>query len=255
MTVVAQSGRPIRTVHVYLAFPDEFCTDQHRTGLQALLDDTERQRRSRFVFERSRDEFLVAHALVRLALQRHGNHPAHSWRFVTDEHGRPFVEGPATASEMHFNLSHTRGLVACVVSDTKLCGVDVEEHRHTSDLVQLAQRFFSAAEAADIADCHVDQRTDRFFSYWTLKESYIKARGLGLALDLGSFSFELGSEVAVSCVPGFDLAGASWQFRLTRPTSRHHLAVAVDAAGCDVELVDGDGGDLLRQALAAPPGR
>jgi 4'-phosphopantetheinyl transferase len=72
-------------------------------------------------------------------------------------------------------------------------------------------------------------RPDRFFDYWTLKESYIKARGLGLQLPLDQFSFHLGDDVPIRISFGPRIADdpARWQFDLRCLTPRHRLALAL----------------------------
>jgi 4'-phosphopantetheinyl transferase len=57
--------------------------------------------------------------------------------------------------------------------------------------IEVAERFFAPAEVRALHSLPSDERTQRFFDYWTLKESYIKARGLGLAIPLDRFGFAL----------------------------------------------------------------
>ena len=67
-------------------------------------------------------------------------------------------------------------------------GVDVE-HINRTLTHDVAERFFSPQEVADLRALPEDEQPVVFFDYWTLKEAYIKARGLGLALPLGQFTF------------------------------------------------------------------
>src|SRR5690606_33310169 len=90
-----------------------------------------------------------------------------------------------------FNLSHTDGLIACAVSRGREVGVDVEWLDRRGGDIDVADRFFSRYEVQALYAQPPERRRDRFFRYWTLKESYIKARGMGLALPLDRFSFEL----------------------------------------------------------------
>jgi 4'-phosphopantetheinyl transferase len=81
---------------------------------------------------------------------------------------------------------------------------------------------------------------DRFFLYWTLKESYIKARGMGLALPLSAFSFELdspGSGVRVQFDPSLADDPGRWHFSVLSYGRRHAIATGVEARGEDVRVV------------------
>ena len=88
------------------------------------------------------------------------------------------------------HLSNTTGLVVCAVSRDCVIGIDVENIARTLDADELAPSVFAPAELADFRRSGLEDRRNRFFSYWTLKESYIKARGRGLSLPLDAFWFE-----------------------------------------------------------------
>jgi 4'-phosphopantetheinyl transferase len=71
-------------------------------------------------------------------------------------------------------------------------------------------------------------RSARFFSYWTLKEAYVKARGLGLSLPLEAVSFDIGAEdIAMTVDPSLNDHGPDWQFEQWAPTEDHIVAVAI----------------------------
>ncbi len=72
----------------------------------------------------------------------------------------------------------------------------------------------------------------RFFDYWTFKESYVKARGLGLSLPLDKFVIVLGDgppRIAIDPSLGDD--GASWQLAQLRPTKEHIVSLCVRRRG------------------------
>ena len=63
--------------------------------------------------------------------------------------------------------------------------------REAIDLIGIGRRFFSAVEHADLSTQSGDARTRAFFRAWTRKESYLKARGMGLSLPLDGFDVTL----------------------------------------------------------------
>ncbi|HZO16854.1 MAG TPA: tRNA epoxyqueuosine(34) reductase QueG, partial [Polyangiaceae bacterium] len=204
-----------------------------------VLDETERARHARFKFERHRHQFLVAHALVRWTLSRYAPVAPAAWRFVCNEHGRPEVSGPDHAPPLAFNLSHTDGLSACAVGAVgQTLGVDVEALDRRTETTAIADRFFSELEVRALRALPEAEQRERFFAYWTLKESYIKARGMGLAIPLGRFSFELdrGLPISISFDPRLEDEPERWRFALLRASERHFLAVATAGGGTQARL-------------------
>jgi len=215
-------------VHVWYTFTDEASGAAREAAYLALLCETERARHAQFKFAEDRHCFLVAHALLRTTLSRYAAVPPGQWRFRTAAHGRPEIAFPAAATSLRFNLSHTRGLVACAVTTQRDVGVDVEriDGRRAADDVW--KRYFSPSEIEALAKLSSAARTDAFFDYWTLKESYIKARGLGLEIPLDGFSFDFppGGRPAISFAASVQDDPAAWQFALHQPRPSYRLAVA-----------------------------
>ena len=90
---------------------------------------------------------------------------------------------------MEFNISHTKGLVVCAVADRAL-GVDTEQIRPFKE--GLMRRVCSGAERSFVMEGRSEAaRRERFFRLWTLKESFVKAIGRGLAFPLGDITFSL----------------------------------------------------------------
>jgi 4'-phosphopantetheinyl transferase len=219
--------------------PTAAVTPARLAAYAPLLDDDERARAGRFVFARHRDAFTIAHALVRCTLSRYAAVAPAEWRFVANEHGRPRVHPSLTAAVggLDFNLSHADG-IAVVLVGRGMLGVDVEPlERHAP--LEVADRYFAPAEVRALAALPPPERPRRFLEYWTLKESYIKARGLGLALPLDAFAFDLdaGPRPRISFVPPIDDDGARWWFTHLCPSGRDLMAVALRDAQTDVRIV------------------
>jgi 4'-phosphopantetheinyl transferase len=225
-----------RAVDVWAVAPAPIAADD-LARLATLLTPDETARGARFVRVRDREAFVVTRALVRLTLSRYGPTAPADWRFATNAHDCPFVvDEQAGDPPLRFNVSHTDHLVVLALTRGHRVGVDVEcIDRAVFDSVP--ERHFAPDEVRDLRACPVEEQPRRFFDYWTLKEAYIKARGLGLALPLDQFAFALdpGRPPTVRFAPGFD-DPARWQFWQAWPTPRHRLALAVEREGVDLPV-------------------
>ncbi len=226
-------------------------TDEAETADAELLDDDERARRSRFLFARDRRDFTSAHALLRRTLSSRRDLPPTAWRFETARYGKPFLTATQAGSPpLAFSLSHTKGLVACAVGEATELGVDVEaaDRRHR-DLRRMAERFFSTIETKHLLDLPGPERATRFMEVWVLKESYIKAIGVGLSQPLQSFAFEFVEPGALRFNAPAGHSGA-WQFALYAVAERYRLAVAVRRAdGAPVAITVKDAAGTADEAV------
>lgn len=184
---------------------------------------------SRLCFERDRLAFLVAHGLTRTALSwcAPAVHPA-CWSFATRPHGRPEIAAPIMLPPLRFNLSHTEDLVACVVVQDIDCGIDVEATARRVDLDGLC-RILAPAERLAVESAPPASRLAHFMRFWTLKEAYAKATGLGLSLPFERFAFEVDAGLVIKLLvdPSLLDDGAAWQLAQWWPSRRHTAALAL----------------------------
>lgn len=202
-------------------------TDDVRAFHERQLSEEELARARRYLVAHARDEFVAARALLRTQLSRYTGAPIKSWQFESNRFGRPSIASPMDHRHIRFNVSHTNGLVACAVSAEHEIGVDLENVTRRLDVLSLAQAFFAPPEREALARLPLEEGRSRFFSYWTLKESYIKARGMGLSVPLDAFWFELGHPPRLHCEERCQDSPDRWQFVLEQPTREHRLALAV----------------------------
>lgn len=207
-------------------------------GLEAyylsLLTEDETARMRRFKFEYLQHEYLVTRALCRSTLSRYAKvHPA-DWRFSANAYGRPEIAGPHTAEGLRFNLSNARSLVACVVATDVDAGIDVEETDRPGETLSIADRFFSRSELEALRAEPMERQKQRFFELWTLKESYIKARGMGLAIPLEKFSFDIGQRIGIQFDTAIDDDPDNWHFELHPLGARHMIAVCAGLSTASV---------------------
>jgi 4'-phosphopantetheinyl transferase len=214
-------------VHVWHAFQHE---SPHRELLEAygaLLSVEEREREARFHFEKDRVRFRVTRAMVRRLLGAYSGLEPSACEFTLNEHGRPSLANPG-ARDLRFNVSHTQDLILLAVTRGREVGVDVERVQPKRS-AELARRFFAPFESQRVLDAPEVERDELFYQYWTLKESYIKARGMGLAIPLRKFGFTLddaGASLWTDASLGDD--ASRWWFMRFRPTGAHHAALCVE---------------------------
>ena len=205
-------------------------SDSGLSTYEALLSETERDRWRRFKVRGAADQYIVGRALLRTTLSRYAPVPELAWIFATNDYGCPYISQPASSRTLRFNLSHTEGLVACAVTRGNEIGIDVENTARPLDPLELAPTVFAAPEIDRVATATEEDRRALFFAYWTLKEAYIKARGMGVSLPLDGFWFELDDIPHIHFAASCPDRPERWHFRRWQATPNHTLAAAVATA-------------------------
>lgn len=183
--LLAVAGR----IDVWLTFQDEIHDQSLLTAFASLLSKEEARRNAAYHFARDRKCDLVTRALVRTALSRYASVQPRDWTFITNQYGKPEILDPVPeAVGLTFNVSHTHGLIALAVASDVRIGIDVESADAHDGLAALAVDVLSPDELSAFESLSAAKREQAFLRHWTLKESYVKARGVGLSLPLCSFS-------------------------------------------------------------------
>ena len=112
-----------------------------------------------------------------------------------DIHGKPYFPH---REDIHFNISHCEGLVVCAISDAPV-GVDVERIAPVSD--NLPKRVLSEEELDQLSRLPKEspEYLEKFYRFWTLKESAVKQSGKGLSQELRDISFRLDEDREIRC--------------------------------------------------------
>jgi 4'-phosphopantetheinyl transferase len=206
--------------------------DRPELGVRAreLLSEAERVRHDRFRHEVDRRMFLLGRIMARVLVGRALGCDPLAWTWREGPRGRPEIGHPP--SPVRFNLAHSAGLVVCALASGREVGVDVEDLNRRAPEPGIVERYCAPAEVADIA-ARGEDWNGRFLVYWTLKEAYLKARGLGIAVPLAEISFSVddGDEARIGFLGSLVGTDDRWSFALVRPTSRHLMAVAASKAG------------------------
>ena len=155
------------------------------------LSEGELARLDRFYFERDRRRYLVSHCWLHRLLGSYLGVPASAVQFEIAEHGKPHLGADLSGSDLRFNLAHSGEIALLAVCRGVEVGVDVEQIRTFPYMVQLATRFFSTHEQAQLNRIPQDLLTQAFFKCWTCKEAFIKNLGDGLYYPLDQFDVNL----------------------------------------------------------------
>ncbi len=222
---------PKNEVHLWFAFPEEIRDPSLLSQYHRFLNADEAVQQRRFHFEKHRHQYLITRALVRAGLSRYLPNAPGDWVFEKNKYGRPEIAPHLNPGQLRFNLSHSDGLIVLAVVWSREIGVDVEFMDRGGGLIEIADRFFSPTEVRELNTQPDSEKTHRFFDYWTLKESYIKARGMGLSIPLDHFSFILGegSDISITIDPRQNDQPQRWQFRQwLLAESRHKAALTLE---------------------------
>lgn len=231
--------RLAREAHVWLMVPESVQDEARLEACRAVLSESELARYERFRFPQDRHRYLVSHALVRNVLSRYLEIPPAEWVFFCTSHGRPEIANPEIPP-LRFNLTHTTGLAACVVTLSDPCGIDAERIAARHDPLGVARRMFSEAEYEQLSRLAGLEQLQYFFTRWTLREAYVKARGIGISFPTHKLRFNVDPAGLVSVTFQLELKEQidRWQFRVLRPTPQHIGAIAISRSGdLDKKLV------------------
>jgi 4'-phosphopantetheinyl transferase len=165
--------------------------------------------------------------LVRTTLSRYADVAPADWQFAAAAHGRPEIVPRPGVPPLRFSLAHTEGLVAVAVTLRSDVGIDVEPRSRRARVRDIAQRFFSPVEAAALEALPPDRQAAAFLDYWTLKEAYVKATGLGLRAPLRRFSFTRTSPPTIAFDADIADDPSAWQFVRLDLGAEHVAALAV----------------------------
>ncbi|HET9956233.1 MAG TPA: 4'-phosphopantetheinyl transferase superfamily protein [Polyangiaceae bacterium] len=198
-------------VDVYFADAREWDTDAIGRA-STLLAIPELERAKTYYFERDRQSYIAAHALLRSRLASRLGRPASEVVIGHTPQGKPEL-AELTADSCHFSLSHSGPFVACAVARSPL-GLDVERWRQ-SPPSGVPERCLSPAEYSDVMCSPPYARGERFLRYWTLKEAYIKALGRDLRVPFSEIEFRLARGSGVQLVRTPSLRDSSTSSSLT----------------------------------------
>jgi len=200
-------------------------------GLPQYLSTEESDRASRFLFERDRASFTVAHTAVRDILGRYLGTTPTNLRFRSAEMGKPYLPDYL---DVRFNLSHSGRWALLAIARDREVGIDIECIRAERPTSAIAGRFFAPAEVRELMAFPEEQRNSAFFACWSRKEAYIKARGQGLGIPLDSFEVSLGEAAQLRKAADQE----RWSICSLRVPEGYAAALVVEGSGWRLRQLD-----------------
>lgn len=176
-------------VYVWFTLVDEIQEEELLSEYRSILSTEELKKLERFRFTKHQKRFIVGRALVRTVIADFIGIKPEIVKFKTNGFGQPSLDLTNGQPQLKFSLSYTEGLVAVAIIVEQDIGIDIEKTDVEINFLDIALNYFSPIEAKDLLKLPEEHARPRFFQYWTLKESYLKAKGTGLTSALNEFSF------------------------------------------------------------------
>jgi 4'-phosphopantetheinyl transferase len=214
-------------IHLWIINPQKIMAT---TELFSLLSTTELQKIQRYRLDKAKHTALITRSFIRLLLSKYDNLAPQQWQFSIGELGKPEVSNATIP--LRFNLSHNNELIICALCLSKDIGCDIENLSRKINVNAIAERFFSEQESQLIKAVPT-----QFFQYWTLKEAFVKATGLGISQGLDTFSFEIHGQQEKHSNDNISLLfnenckekdAQNWYHRLLFPDDKHCIGLSVN---------------------------
>ncbi len=145
--------------------------------LNTYLNQEENIKSLKFVKENDKNSYIKSHALLRIILSSYLDINPSLIEFECNEFFKPKL-AKKYESRFYFNLSHTTTCAYVIVSTSKNCGIDVEDFNENIKIdTKILDMILSQEEEKNFYKA--SKKKELFFTYWTLKEAYLKAKGTG----------------------------------------------------------------------------
>lgn len=222
-------------IHLWFAEVNNFGYQDLIDSTQTWLSSNDKKRHDRYHFQEHKQQLLLGRYFVRSVLSRYEMVAEQDWQFVHNDYGKPFIDPQQQSSlsaPLYFNLSHSKGQMVLALSRHEMLGVDIEWGVKQRRVERIAERYFSSTEISDFGSLGEVQLQQRFYDLWSLKEAYIKACGLGLAIPLDQFSYRFAdsNKIEISFIEDRRDTAENWQIWQLTGVPDFHLALALKSA-------------------------
>lgn len=221
-------------IHLWTIDPQAITATTRLSALKNILSQREIEKIASYRSAKAQHNALITRAFVRLLLSQYAPIKPQDWVFTIGKHGKPELQNAPFA--LRFNLSHNDKLIVCAVCLQHDIGCDVESLSRKISTDAISKRYFSASEYQSLNKMPAARQNAKFFEYWTLKEAFVKATGLGISQGLDSFSFTINQGDSTKFNDNISLSFAAnsllqnnhhWYACLTYPDQMHCIAICI----------------------------
>lgn len=152
--------------------------------LKSILNADEIQRMLRFKKTDDQLRFTYAHSCLRILCSRYLGQPPTSINFTETINKKPCIE--ICFGNLFFNLSHSGRKILIAFSTASEIGVDIEQIRPDFKIEEFMERNYSESEINSIRNRNPESQLKLFFKYWSRKEAWLKATGIGIFSHLAA---------------------------------------------------------------------
>ncbi|MED0939949.1 4'-phosphopantetheinyl transferase superfamily protein [Bacillus mobilis] len=195
----------------------------------------------RYVRQEDSIRTLFGELLIRAVIRRERSVTSKELFISYNKCGKPYFKD---VPNFHFNISHSGKWVVCA-TDEKPVGIDIELIKPID--LGIAERFFSIEEYQYLKKQPEYDQLSCFYDFWTLKESFVKAIGKGLTVQLDSFSFskKTANEFVLHC----SFLSDSFWFKQYEIDPQYRLAVCSMRKNDESKIIQIPYNDLVSTSL------
>ncbi|WOD43237.1 4'-phosphopantetheinyl transferase family protein [Hwangdonia lutea] len=178
-----------KTIHIWVININDVI---HKIdNLKHVINKAEKEKASNFHFKKDQNKYIMSRGALRVLSACYLNRNAKEIEFEYGEYGKPEYNFD---SDLKFNISHSGDLIVLSFVKEFDIGVDIEKVKADFDIFEIAANFFSDLEIKTLKKVPKDKQVEYFYRCWTRKESFIKAKAMGLSFPLDSFSVCINSD-------------------------------------------------------------
>jgi 4'-phosphopantetheinyl transferase len=166
-----------------------------------IISIDEKKRANKFHFKKDKNLFIMSRVVLRLLSGKYLNIEPETITFKYGKYGKPDFDFD---TNLKFNISHSGEMVILSFVLDYDIGVDIEKIKHDFDVLDIATNYFSKLEIEALKKAPKEKQSEFFYRCWTRKESFIKAKSIGLSFPLDQFSVSINSDKQV------DLLETKW---------------------------------------------